>query len=181
MPVMELRCRGKVGCVQNIPKRAFRRPSLRGNDVQHNTRQLARKRSKSCKSTVTCDLHHRRSIQIAFELNAPSSSFRKRSLVTSCIMTLAAIFSFPLLVLASALLPRSADGSLGVTVRTSQGPIIGHSASNRSHVNEFWVYCERVRTWASCSNSNSKPCGGKRTISYYVCGTVKSRPSSRRP
>src|SRR5271168_5218100 len=126
MPLMDLRCRG-----------SWRGPSLCGNDVQCNTRQLARKRSKSCKSTVTCDLHHRQSICIAFEPNTSSSGFRERSLVAGCIITLAVIFLFPFMVLASALLPRSADGSLGATVRTSQGPIIGHSASNRSHVNEF--------------------------------------------
>src|SRR5579859_4253189 len=52
-------------------------------------------------------------------------------------MTLAVIFLLPFMGLASALLPRSAGGSLGATVQTCQGPIIGHSASNRSHVNEF--------------------------------------------
>ena len=52
-------------------------------------------------------------------------------------MTLAVILLIPLMGFASALLPRSADCSPGATVQTSQGPIIGHSAANRTQVNEF--------------------------------------------
>jgi hypothetical protein len=51
---------GKLA-VSSISKHALSRPWC-GNDVQCNTLQLARKRSKSCKLTVTCDLHHRQSI-----------------------------------------------------------------------------------------------------------------------
>ena len=43
----------------------------------------------------------------------------------------------PLLACASALLCRSAYGYPTATVQTFQGCIIGHSASNHTHVNEF--------------------------------------------
>ena len=52
-------------------------------------------------------------------------------------MTLVVIFLLPFMGFAGALLPCAADGSLRATVQLSQGPIIGHSVSNRSHVNEF--------------------------------------------
>jgi hypothetical protein len=35
-----------------------------------------------------------------------------------------------------------------------------------------------VGSWASYSNNNNKPLGGRRTLPYYRCGTVKSRPGS---
>lgn len=52
-------------------------------------------------------------------------------------MIAAVILLLPLTVFASALWPRSADDSSAATVQTSQGSIIGHSASNRTEVNEF--------------------------------------------
>lgn len=53
-------------------------------------------------------------------------------------MTLSTVLLFPLMGFGSSRLPRSTDGPPRAMLQASQDAIIGHAASNRTNVIEFW-------------------------------------------